>query len=244
MMATIKAELRKLLTVRSTYVLTAIVLAFAVFIAGFALGYKLDVPALADPLAVQGAIRTAVTVTAVFTAIAGILLMTHEYRYNTILYTLTSTRRRAAILVAKAFIVSMFSLLVVVAVGLLAAAATYIGVKLASHSLAPQHFYYSDLIWRCLFYGWGYSMIGLVMAAIIRSQVGALIAFLIIPSTVEGLLGLLLKDKVNYLPFTALGGVIDRSSVLGYGQAAAVSLAYIVVGWFVAWLLFVRRDAN
>ncbi len=39
MIADIKAEFRKLLTVRSTYVITAICLAFTILIAFYALGY-------------------------------------------------------------------------------------------------------------------------------------------------------------------------------------------------------------
>ena len=88
-----------------------------------------------------------------------------------------------------------------------------------------------------------------VLAAIIRQQVGAIAAFFLIPALGEQLLSLLLKDNRIYLPFTALTQVTMPESAgvqnaLSPGKAAFVVVLYIVVGWLVAWYLFLRRDAN
>jgi hypothetical protein len=65
----------------------------------------------------------------------------------------------------------------------------------------------------------------------------------LIPGTVEQLLGLLLKKNQVYLPFSALGAVLEHNQI-SYVRAATVVGLYVVVGWIVAWVLFLRRDAN
>jgi len=56
-----------------------------------------------------------------------------------------------------------------------------------------------SLLWRSVFFTWGYAMAGLLIALLIRSQVGAIASLFLIPSTVETLLGLLLKKKRSVL---------------------------------------------
>jgi uncharacterized membrane protein len=83
----------------------------------------------------------------------------------------------------------------------------------------------------------------MIFAFIIRNQIGTIVALIFLPGTVEGLLGLLLKENNFYLPFSALNGVINQIP-FSHGKSALVALAYVAVGWIVAALLFKRRDAN
>jgi len=251
MMATLKAEFRKLLTVRSTYIITGLVLLLVIFVAFYVEGWRLDSGGLHDPTELAGDVTGALMIT-VFGAIVAILLMTHEYRYNTIMYTLTSSNSRSKVLISKFIAVSVYALFLAVLIGVLSPTLSYLGVHLHGHTLVPQTLHYGNLIWRSLFYGWGYGMAGLLLAVLTRNQVASIVALFLIPDLGEQLLGLLLKHNTVYLPFSALNQVIGshnnmgdpNSSDLSPGKAAGVYAIYLVVGWLVAWVLFLRRDAN
>jgi len=253
MIATLKAEFRKLLTVRSTYIITILVVLAVSLIAFFLEGWNLKGAALHDPAQLAGDVTGALNIT-VFGAIVAILLMTHEYRYNTIMYTLTSSNSRAKVLAAKVVAASVYALFLVVLIGVLSPVMSYLGVHAHGNTLAPQTLHYGDLIWRSLFYGWAYGMIGLLLAMLTRNQVASIVALFLIPDLVEQLLGfLLLKHNAVYMPFSALTQVINgpssaqsmpTASTLSSGNAALVVCVYLVVGWIAAWILFLKRDAN
>lgn len=248
MITAIKAEFRKLLTVRSTYIVTALVTLLMLFVAGYIEGWRLTPQALHDPMQFTGDVLGALSLS-VFGAIIAILLVTHEYRYNTIMYTLTSSNNRSKILLAKVVVISAYALFLTVLIGILSPIASNVGVHLHGHTLVPQTLHVGNLIWRSLFYGWAYGMVGLLLAVLIRVQVGAIAALFLIPGLVEQLLGQLLKSDAVYLPFSALDQVIGNMNVgssahLTPGKAALVFLIYLVTGWIVAWILFLKRDAN
>lgn len=249
MIAALKAEFKKLLSVRSTYIITILVALFVAFIAFYVEGWRLKPDELLRPDILSSDVFGALNLS-VFGAVIAVLLASHEYRYNTIMYTLTSTNRRAKILIAKFVAVSCYALVLTVIIGVLSPIMSYLGIHAAGHSLIPQTLHYGDLIWRSLFYGWGYAVAGLLLAVLIRNQIGAIVALFVIPSAIEGLLSQLLRDNAVYLPFNSLSQVIGSSNVsnpnnlLAPGKAAWVFLIYLVVGWIVAWYLFLRRDAN
>lgn len=249
MIPTLKSEFRKLLTVRSTYFITGLVVLLVCFIAFYIVGWRSSGATLQDPTLLAGDVLGGLNVT-VFGAIVAILLMTHEYRYNTIMYTLTASNSRSRVILSKIIVVSAYALLLAVIVGVLSPVMGYLGVHLHGRFLAPQTMHLGNLAWRSLFYSWGYGMAGLLVAVLLRSQVAAIAALFLIPDLAEQLLSLLLKGNAIYLPFSALNQVI-RSGVerAGSGElepakAAWVFLVYLVVGWAVAWVLFLRRDAN
>src|SRR3981081_3720844 len=109
MIASLRSEFRKLLSVRSTYVLTALVLALVTFIAFYVQGWRFSSMELQNPLLLENGIRSALNI-AVFGAIVAILLMTHEYRYNTIMYTLTSSNSRSGVLLSKIIVISCYAI--------------------------------------------------------------------------------------------------------------------------------------
>lgn len=244
MIAALKAELLKLLTTRSTYVIIALALLVDMFFAGFVKGYKLADPLLTSPTTFQESITIIVSLTAIFGAIASILLMSHEYRYNTILYSLTSNKSRTTFLVAKIIVLTVFTLVLTSLIAVVVPLFIQIGVGLAGNALPAQTIAYGDIIWRSLFFAWGYAMIALMIAVLVRNQIGTMMVFFILPSTIEGLLTIWLKDNASYLPFTSLGAVIQANPVLSYAHAAMVFSIYLIVGWLIAWVLFIRRDAN
>ncbi len=251
---TLKSEFRKLLTVRSTYVITGIALLMVMFFGFYIEGLRSNQATLANPDRLAGGVTDAISATAGLLSFVGLLLFTHEYRHNTITYTLAASRSRTRVLLAKIIVVSVFVLLMSLIVSVLSPALMYLGTQIKGLELAPQTLPVWDLLWRSLFYGWANSMVALLLAGLIRNQVGAIAALFLIPGPVEMLFGLLLKHNMVYLPFTALQQVISSGQhngeqfmelrPLSPEGDAAVFCIYLAVGWLVAWFLFLRRDAN
>jgi ABC-type transport system involved in multi-copper enzyme maturation permease subunit len=250
MSPTLKAEFRKLLTVRSTYFITGLLTILTIFVAFYLEGWRLSGTGLHDPTQLAGDVTGALNVT-VFGAIVAILLVTHEYRYNTIMYTLTSANRRVKVLIAKFIVVSLYAIFLALLVGILSPVMAYLGVHAHGHMLAPQMLHYGDLAWRSLFYGWGYAMAGLLLALLTRNQIASIVSLFLIPDLVEQLVGvLILKHNSAYMPFNALSQVLNGpgsgplSSTMSPLKAAGVYCIYVVVGGAIAWVLFLKRDAN
>ena len=247
MMQSLKAEYRKLFTVRSTYVILLIVLVLMIFFGFFISGWRIDSSDLHNSGTLAGDVTGAVGTVSLFLALIATLLMTHEYRYNTIMHTLTLSNSRSRTLLAKILILSSIAVIFTVVVGVLAPLLAVAGIHAHHLKLVPQTLHFGDLLWRCLLFGWGYTMTGLLLATLIRNQIGALLTLFIVPGTVEALAGLILKKNVVYLPFSALESVIGNSRYSGSItniHAAMVFMAYFIVGWIVAWSLFLSRDAN
>lgn len=240
MLPVIRAEARKLLTVRSTYILSGIAFLLTALLTFWIFGYK--APATSPHIFME-AVETGSAAIAVFVAIIGILLITHEYRYNTIMYTLTASNSRTKVLLAKALVYAGFVAVFTLFIMLASALFSWIGLSMGHDYAAAQEFYYWDTIWRGLVYVLLYSSAALMFGFLFRHVVGAIAVFMIVPSTLEGLLGMLLKDNTKYLPFTALEQ-IHTGSMLKPLSAAVLFGAYLAGGWIIAWILFLRRDAN
>lgn len=246
MISTLKAEFRKLLTVRSTYILVGLAVAFTIFYAGFIEGFQLKGPQLLDKHLLESDVVGALTsLPMIFAAIVGILLMTHEYRYNTIMHSLTISNSRLKFLGAKFLAVTVFALVITAVIGVLSPVVSYLGVHLHGNTLVAQELPVASLLWRGLLSGWGFLTFALGLAVLIRSQIGAIIAIFVIPPF-EALLGLLLKDNVVYLPFTSQNAILSTPSSghISYAHAALVFGVWMVVVWLAAIVVFQKRDAN
>jgi ABC-2 type transport system permease protein len=249
MTANLKAEFRKIFSVRSTYVILAFVIILEIFFAFYVSGWHVNAHDLHDHNTLANDVVQAVNAVSVFVALMAVLLVTHEYRYNTIMYSLTLSRSRSRVLLAKVLAISVVAVVFTVIVGSLSFLLSLLGANLHHLKFVSQNLPYGTLIWHTLFFGWGYAMAGLLIAALIRNQIGAIVTLFIAPSTIEGLLGLLLKKNTAYLPFTALHTVIGQGMSMYVNDitpahAAEVFMGYLIVGGAAAWILFVRRDAN
>ncbi|HVO86406.1 MAG TPA: ABC transporter permease [Candidatus Binatia bacterium] len=252
----LKAELRKFLTIRSTYVLTALAIVFIVLI-DFLTGYKTHSspfnPHAFDSHAYISAAFGAIGVASLFSAIASVLVMAHEYRYNTIMYTLTASNSRSKVLASKVAVVTAYSAIIAIPLVLLGILSFHIGVSLQNVPLPPQTFDAPYILGRCLYYLIAYSLTGLLFATLIRNLVGAIAVLFLVPGIVESLLALLIKSKNQYLPFTSLKQVIlDPGQIppnIHFYQtnhplrSAVTFLVYLLIGWAVGWYLFLKRDA-
>ena len=256
MIPTLKAEFKKLLSVRSTYLTSLAALLFvAGLIAFYGQGFKTE-PKDLNSLFLVGTITIFSNITAIAGAIIALLLLAHEYRYNTIVYTLTASNSRSKVLAAKIITVLLFVLGLSLLVIGSALALSVAGVAAAGHSLPHQDINILTYLAKSVFLCEGYAMFGLLLAALVRNLVGAIVILLVVPNTIEGLLSLLLKHNSVYMPFTALQQVVQspvianapkRLADTGYlspVKGALVFLCYLVGGWAITWYLFLRRDAT
>jgi len=249
MISGIKAELRKLFSIRSTYVLTGVALLLTIFVDGYILGYNVKGHDLLNPdLFNSNIVGTLTSIPLTLGSIVALMLITHEYRYNTILYTLTSSNSRARVLVSKIVAVSLYAVIFTAAVAALALLSSKVGIHLKGSHLVAQTVPYASLAWRCLFYGWTTILSALLIGTLVRSQVGAIVTLFVLP-TIELILSGLIKTKAVYLPFTGASNAIVQHpeasrGTLSYGHAAVLFGLYVLAGWIVAWILFLRRDAS
>ena len=251
MLPAIKSELLKIATTRSTYIITAICLLLSTFLSFYVSGYRLN-SNVVDPNFLANEATGSIVILGLLIVIVGILQVTHEYRYNTIMYTLASSGSRTQAFFAKLVAITCFAVALTLLVSVLAPLAAYLGLQLKGLSMIGQEFSLIDVIGRGIFYGWAYAMYAAIIAFIVRNQVGTIAAVFILPVTVEPLLMLFLKENAMYLPFTALRAVLDTGAAQGMGNAMALSpdrailivLSYLAVGSAIALALFHRRDAN
>jgi len=245
MLNTIKAEFRKLYTIRSTYFVSALGLVLMGFVAFYVEGFRGEA-SLLQPDKIQTLMLSSANLLSIFAAIIAVLLVAHEYRYNTIMYTLTSSNSRTKVLVAKLLAILTHALCYTVVGVALAVLLMYIGMSFKDMSLyATQTIAWGDVIWRSLFSVLSYAALGLLLGLLFRNVVGAFITLFMAPATVEPLLGLLLKENVKYLPFHASDQVINSTATgLSHGTAALLFGGYLAVGYLVALILLLKRDAN
>ncbi len=254
MLASIKSEFRKLLSVRSTYVITFVgFLLIGGLLDFYAQGFR-AVEDVNSPYFLEVVALLSVNFISILTGIVALLLVTHEYRYNTIMYTLTSSNSRTKSLIAKGFVVATYAVVVGAFMMFIGPLLAWLGVNMQGATLAPQIIDFWDIAWRGIFYSFGNAMAALIIAGIIRNQIGAIATYFVVASMVEELLSQVLKENSKFLPFRALNEVVNFSAhsgasmrdtaALTIGENALVFTAYMIVGLVVTWVLFLRRDAN
>ncbi|HVW23083.1 MAG TPA: ABC transporter permease subunit [Candidatus Saccharimonadales bacterium] len=275
MIASLRSEFRKLLTTRATYVIALLFLGLSMFVDFYIHGYKDSITEQAilsghspldqaqASLFVAGSLPQIANIASIACALIALLLVANEYRYNTIVYTLTMANRRSKVLAGKIIAVLALVLVYSVLFTTICLGLIWAGAASAGHSLPPQTIDLPVFYAKTVFFCESFAMAGMLFAALFRNQVGAIAALFVIPNMVEGLISLLLKHNSVYMPFMALQQVIEppvvhladkaghpahpATSALGSlspGKGALVSLVYLVGGWIVAWVLFLKRDAN
>lgn len=244
MLATIKAEFRKLVTIRSTYFINILALLLIGFIAFYGMGYKSASLITVDML--QSYVLNCISIVQIFGGIVAILLITHEYRYNTIAYTLTTSNKRMKVLFAKIFITGIYAAILGVVAAVLSGLLVVWGAHVAGHTIQTDNFAYWEIAWKSMLFIVSGVLAGLVFGFLARSVVFAIVAYFLIPTTVEPLLNGLLKVNSNYLPFMAQNQIIMDGGPKAFSPIASAGVfgAYLLGAWIIASILFVRKDAN
>lgn len=250
MLGSIKSDIRKLFTVRSTYVMLFVIFGLSVLVNFYVegvWGQSGSAAGTLQPLAFREIIGNGVGMAALFISIIAALQMGHEYRHNMINYTLTANARRTQVFLSKVLVISAFSVLAGLLVGAISIALYKLGLSFRGAELPPQDFDFPIMALRVAIYSLAYGLIGLFLAALFRNVVGAIVFILIAPSTVEPLLGLLLKDNAVYLPFSTFDHILGaaiRQGDFTPDAASLLTIVYIVAIGIFTWLTFLRRDAN
>jgi ABC-2 type transport system permease protein len=181
-----------------------------------------------------------------FAALAGIMLVTGEYRFGTIRPTLLFTPRRSTVLNAKVIASVLAGIafaitgeVIAVAVGEVILHSRGVGIDLDHHD------------WALLTIGtvggtalWGGIGVGLGM--IVRNQVGAIIGLLAWLFLVENLLFGLAPSVGRYVPSQAQNGLMGFTTdhLLSPAAGAAVLFGWTVVLCAVGAVLAARRDVS
>jgi ABC-2 type transport system permease protein len=182
----------------------------------------------------------------VFSALAGALLVTSEYRYGTIRPTLLFNPARSRVLTAK-FVVGALSGL---AFGILGEAIGWaIGYVILDGRGITIVLGGSDVLLLTLggLAGvalWG--VIGAAVGAIIHNQVGAIITLLAWGLVVDNLLFGLVPSVGRFVPTRASDALMGLKSqhLLSPGAGAAVLVAWAVLLAAIGLVLSTRRDIN
>ncbi|HLG91283.1 MAG TPA: hypothetical protein VI336_03965 [Candidatus Saccharimonadales bacterium] len=298
MVPTLKAEFKKLLTVRSTYILAAIAIILVGLFTYFGTSrivYEEEVePATSSQQSPQAEQRAAndppsrpetrtvvikdlpkerlishlqdnIPVVALFTAVTVVLLMGHEFRYNTITYTLTTSNSRTKALASKIIVSIFYTALVTLLAMATIIAATYAAVHIKDLNLPPQTYNWGYILARLVGYALGFSLLALAIITLVRNLIAGVVAIFLLP-TIDAVVGELLKnwdiEATKVLPFSALNrvenlaadyiprnvpddGIADLqllpATLLG---ATAIFAAYFIGIWIISWYLFLRRDAT
>lgn len=247
MYAALKSEFRKLMTVRSTLVITAISFLISVGLIGFWIfGYKNVGGTEVSTGALVDGLTTAITFLGTIYSFIAILLVGHEYRYNTIMYSLTSSNSRTKVYLAKYLASVVFSIISVAILLLLLVLAFLVGQKIAGINTLPQHIPMWSIVWRMLLYIGGSLTFAFTFTVLLRSLIGAIALILIVPTTIEGILTFVLKTKAQYLPFSSLTNITATAHQEGINVkgCAIAFVAYVIVLGVGSYVMFLKRDAN
>ncbi|MGE5273448.1 MAG: ABC transporter permease [Verrucomicrobiota bacterium] len=184
------------------------------------------------------------SVAALFSALAGILVVTSEYRFGTIRPTIVFNPRRSQVVGAK-LVASMLAGIVFAVIGM---GLSYgIGRALLSGRNIPFALDGGDvaqLLLGVLAASALWGAIGVGLAAILRNQIASVIGLLVWSLLVENLLFGLVPEVGRFTPGRASDGLMGMTEdhLLSGGAGAAVLVAWAAVLALAGLVLTARRD--
>lgn len=223
----LQAELLKIRTSRTTWLLLGAMVVVILAIVGLTLGSR-D----ADELEGARGVRTVLTigggVACFFTLALGVVGMAGEYRHATVGHTLLAAPERWPLVVAKAIAYAAAGLLF----GLVALAATFAlglpGLAAQDAGVSSSSALLRTAVLGTLLSGAVFAVIGVGLAAVLRDQVLALSVGLGWMAVVDTLALSLAPGVGKFFPGGALAGLLRSQSqdVLAVGLAAVLLLVY------------------
>jgi ABC-2 type transport system permease protein len=261
----VRVELHKATTMRTCWVLGGsmgvYVATLAAFIAwSFTLGpagaTSTATPSLADPAVLRALYTSPASLGYVFPAVLGTLLITTEYRYQTLTSTFLAFSRRRLVLIAKLLVAVLVGLLVAV----LALALTFPAVALvlagSGHRTGLSDPDLGAAAGRTVIALALWATVGLGVGALVRNQVVAVVAVITCSQLVEPLLRLGMgawgptRSVARFLPGAASDGLCGASmytigasrALLAPWPSGLVLLAYALVLTGFGLVMTTRRD--
>lgn len=248
MIGLIRSEIRKLTTVWTTWILTAVGVLFAVIGAAFFVFESEFSGEFTGTDAQVAAVIDQVGGASAFVLVIAILLVTTEFRHGTIGRTLQLEPSRTRMLLSKLTIGVLYSLVFAVigtAVVLLLALASGVGLTFGDETLTAL---WNGPVGLALT-----AMLGIGLGALLRSQVVAVTLSLVWIFLVENLVNQFFPEIARWLPFQALNALFLSDELMasmpeGMVQpleptaALLVFVGYVVLTVVPAVLLLRYRD--
>jgi ABC-2 type transport system permease protein len=188
--------------------------------------------------------------TAVFAAVAGILLFSSEAQHGTLAAALTAQPTRWVIVVAKTTTAAAFGL-VLGAVGMLTSLG---GAALGGLAMGATSTMAATTAWSLLYTTLA-AVLGTGVGMIVRHSAGAISGLLVWGLVVENLLALFMPATVfRFMPFYAGNGLLGIDADTATPESIAVALTrlqdalvfggYTAVALVIGTVLLYRRDTN
>ena len=188
--------------------------------------------------------------TAVFAAVAGILLFTSEAQHGTLATALTAQPARWVIAASKTVTATAIGL----ALGATGMATAVVGAIAGGLAMGDTSTMAATTMWALLFTALA-ALFGLGVGMIVRHSSGAISGLLVWWLVVENLLTLFVPAEVaRFMPFVAGTGLLGIESDTASPETIAVALAqaenavlfggYVAVAVLVGTVLLYRRDTN
>jgi ABC-2 type transport system permease protein len=248
MIRLVRAELQKVFTTRMVWGMLALSLGFTAIglVALSVLSGQQGTPSLARPEGVRNLFSQA-GVGLVFAFVIGTLLITGEYRFQTITHTFLVTPRRQRVVAAKlaaCAIVGLFFGLAGIVLAFLVGVPTLL-IKGLSLSLIG-----GDVVRVCAGVVAAmalYTILGLALGSLLRNQVAAIVVGVAWVYVLENLLVALLPSIGKWLPGGAAQAVYGVSSPLGGDYLPAWGGVLLLLGYAAAFAVVasvttIRRD--
>jgi ABC-2 type transport system permease protein len=251
-MGLFNAELRKLRTVWTTWILTFVGWVFVAFSAGF---YTLESEisgAFTGTVDQVAAAIDQVGGNSVFVLVVALMLVTTEFRHGTIGRTLQLTPSRTRVLVAKGLAGAGYAAAFFVTS--LVVVALFVGLRLAVADVSLQ---FGEPVWTAMWQGAAAlvltALFGVAIGALIRGQVVAITLSLVWIFVLEQMINAFWPEIGRWLPFQALNAIFLSDEVMATvpagmiqpleaGVALPLFLGYVLVAATAAAILMRVRD--
>ncbi len=233
----IRAEFRKLRTVRSTWLLLGIA---QLLVIGGVSGLMLQRDDPTSTAGQRGAIAH-VGLVSLFSLLLGIMAMAGEYRHRTITIAFLATPRRSRLVGAKLLVVSGAGLVFGLAASATALITTAIWMATKGSSLSGDvgRTVVGGIAWNVAF-----AALGVGLGVVVTNLIAAVAAALAWLALVEGIVGQLIGGTAaKWLPF-ALGPALEGQTSLPAWQAALAMAGYALAFVLVGVVLTQRRDVT
>jgi ABC-type transport system involved in multi-copper enzyme maturation permease subunit len=248
--ALLRSEWIKATTVRANKALLAVAVVVSLLISWATAAFAADTFATGGEMTATDVFVLPTLLTAVLSAVAGILLFTSEVQHGTLAGSLTAHPSRWPVVAAKGLVAAGFGVLLG-AIGLVTGfvGALAGGVEVGDTSALP-----TLAIWGVL-YTAGAAVLGLGIGMVVRHSAAAVSGLLVWWLVVEGLIVSFAPARAaRFVPFDTgfrtLGveSEFDAPEILAAGlpnwQHAAIFWGYVLVALVVGTAMVVRRDAD
>jgi ABC-type transport system involved in multi-copper enzyme maturation permease subunit len=246
----VHAELLKLRTTRTTGWLLLATIGTEALMLGFSIpkrGAQDALVPLDDPGLLAAIVGTGLLISQVLVAVFGVMAFSQEYRYQTITSTYLVEPRRPRILLAKLVAATLFSAVVVVATLVLVVpfAVILIDSRDGNATVGAQ-------FWQVVGAGFvvlaATAAIGVVVGALVRHQIVAVVGVLVWMLVVEQVIIQALPQLGRWMPVGATMSMMQQGQESGLDEllppaaGGLVLLGYAVVAITLAVVVTPRRD--